>query len=332
MKMAEGFDMDTDLLRRTADLRALADIRLVTLDDGPGRGQRLLIGRNAKGVAFEIAVDRGFDVSGLSFRGTNVGWHSPTQMVFPTHDPDSEEGLGFFRNFDGFMVTCGLDQYSRPYDADVGHYNYPNLRTRRMPQHGRISTEKARLHRYVVEPGTLRIVCEGIVRQASVFGEVLELHRKITLPVFETALIIEDTITNRSFRPSDHAILYHLNFGYPFLDDGLTIAGLPEGILAEINSTPPVPQDGFGEKVDHVDFRVTPHEAPIRLHNPTCGFAVSLKYDQSALPKFAAWRAYQSGVFALGIEPRSDLRPAEGGKLGPGESRSYSLQLSFTQE
>lgn len=93
--MAEGFDMDTDLLRRTADLRALADIRLVTLDDGPGRGQRLLIGRNANGVAFEIAVDRGFDVSGLSFRGTNVGWHSPTQMVFPTHDPDSEEGLGF---------------------------------------------------------------------------------------------------------------------------------------------------------------------------------------------------------------------------------------------
>ncbi|MBB3302948.1 hypothetical protein FHT72_006373 [Rhizobium sp. BK077] len=52
----------------------------------------------AVGLGLEIAVNRGFDVAALSFMGLNIGWHSPTQMVFPTHDPDSQESLGFFRN------------------------------------------------------------------------------------------------------------------------------------------------------------------------------------------------------------------------------------------
>ena len=140
--------MDNTLLRKTADLRALADIRLVTLEDGPGRGQRLLIGRNADGIAFEVAVDRGFDVSVLSFKGANIGWHSPAQMPFPSHDPGSEEGWGFLRNFDGFLVTCGLDHFSRPGEVDISHYNHPHLNTRKMPLHGRISVEKARLLSY----------------------------------------------------------------------------------------------------------------------------------------------------------------------------------------
>lgn len=61
--------MDIELLKKTPDLRAIADIRLATLEDGPARGQRLLIARNATGIAFEVALDRGFDISSLSFRG-----------------------------------------------------------------------------------------------------------------------------------------------------------------------------------------------------------------------------------------------------------------------
>ncbi|MCA2435869.1 DUF4432 family protein [Rhizobium leguminosarum] len=323
--------MNIDLLRRSPDLRGVADVRLMTLEDGPGRGQRILVARNAVGLGFEVAVDRGFDVSALSFQGLNIGWHSPTQMVFPTHDPDSEEGLGFFRNFDGFMVTCGLDQYSRPHEIDTAHFNYPNLKTRRLPQHGRIHTEKARILCYGVDIETSTICCEGIVRQASVFGETLELHRKIIVPIFEGAFTIEDSVTNLSFRPSDHAILYHLNVGYPFLDESMKVSGLPEAVVDEINSISPVPSDDFGEKVDLVDSRVTPHGSPISLHSPSNGLTLNLDYDQCSLPKFAIWRAYQSGMFALGIEPRSDLRPSEGGQLAPGESRNYSLRLGLAR-
>lgn len=323
--------MDNTPLRKTADLRALADIRLVTLEDGPGRGQRLLIGRNANGIAFEVAVDRGFDVSELSFKGINIGWHSPAQMPFPSHDPGSEEGWGFLRNFDGFMVTCGLDHFSRPDEVDISHYNHPHLKTRKVPLHGRISAEKARLLSYGVDGETLEITCEAIVRQASVFGETLELRRKIRLAVFGSELIVEDTVTNRGFRPTDHAIMYHVNFGYPFLDETLTVEGLPDPLLSELRSNPPRPSDDFGEKVDVADSRVTPHQVPVVLRNESCNIVASFTYSQSTLPKLAVWRAYQSGVFALGIEPRTDLRSGDDGFLAPDDSRHYTLRFAVAE-
>ncbi|WEO70066.1 MULTISPECIES: DUF4432 family protein [Rhizobium/Agrobacterium group] len=159
--------MDIDLRKKTPDLRGVADIRLVTLEDGPGRGQRILIARNATGLSFEVAVDRGFDISSLSMNAINIGWCSPTQMPFPTVDPDSENGWGFLRNFDGFMVTCGLDHISRPREVDIKHYNHPHLKKVTPPLHGRIATEKARLPSYGLDEATRTIVCEGIVSQAS---------------------------------------------------------------------------------------------------------------------------------------------------------------------
>jgi hypothetical protein len=321
--------MDKNLRRKTADFRAVADIRLAALEDGPGRGQRILIARNATGVAFEVAIDRGFDVSCLSVGGINVGWHSATQMRYPASDPGSEEGWGFLRNLDGFMVTCGLDHISRPRKVNVSHYNHPHLKTKTMPQHGRIASERARLVGYGVDPASAEVFCEGIVRQASVFGETLELRRRITLPVFKSVLMINDTVINCSFRPTHHAILYHLNYGYPFLDDGLTISGLPEPLQSEIDSTPPVPDDDFGEKVDLVDSRITPHRPFLTLRNSACGLAHSLEYNQDGLPHLAVWRAYQSGVFALAIEPRTPVQPEQGSLLLPGEQRDYCLQFRF---
>ena len=175
--------MDISLRRKSPDLRGIADVRLVTLEDGPGRGQRILIARNATGLSFEVAVDRGFDLSSLSMNAINIGWWSPTQMPFPTVDPDSEQGWGFLRNFDGFLVTCGLDHISRPRAVDISHYNHPHLKTITPPLHGRIATAKARLLSYGVDEVAGTVVCDGIVRQASVFGEVLELRRRITLPL-----------------------------------------------------------------------------------------------------------------------------------------------------
>lgn len=320
--------MDIELRKRTPDLRAIADIRLVSLEDGPGRGQRLLIARNASGVQFEVAVDRGFDVSSLSLNAVNIGWHSPTQLPFQATDPNSEGGWGFLRNFDGFMVTCGLDHYSRPREADITHYNHPHLKTKTMPLHGRISTEKGRLLAYGVDLDAGAVSCEGIVRQASVFGETLELRRKITMPVFGTRLTIDDTVTNRGFRPTRHAVLYHLNFGYPFLDEDLEISGLPEKLLGDMRSDPPLPGDAYGERVDLVDSSEIAEAEGIIVRNPKLNLSVGLNYSRASLTKLAVWRAYQSGIFALGIEPRTELAE-ERPFLQADESCVSSLQLAM---
>ena len=321
--------MDSELRKRSSDLRAIADVRLVAIEDGPGRGQRLLLARNAAGIAFEIAVDRGFDLSSLSIRGFNIGWHSPIQMRFPAVDPGSEEGWGFLRNFDGFMVTCGLDHYSRPRAVDVAHYNHPHFDTKIMPLHGRIATERARLLRYGVDEGTGDIICEGMVRQASVFGESLELHRRITLPLAGTELRVDDRVTNRGFRPTRHAILYHLNFGYPFLDRDLKIAGLPFPLSEELRTDLPVPADDYGECVSVIDSADIAAGRPVSLCNPQLGISVGVNFSRRHLSKLAVWRAYQSGVFALGVEPRTeqaDDRPL----LQPGECCTHWVTISVS--
>ena len=117
--------------------------------------------------------------------------------------------MGFLRNFDGFLVSCGLDH---------------------------IAVAKARLLSYGVDEERGKIVCGGIVRQASVFGEVLEHRRRITLSIWTSELLVDDAVSNPGFRPAHHAIIYHLNFGYPFFDENLQISGLPEPILVEIRS------------------------------------------------------------------------------------------------
>ena len=317
--------MFSSLRRMTPDLRSLVDIRLVTLEDGPGRGQRLLLARNACGIAFEIAVDRGFDICQLSLGGINLGWHSAAGLRFPATDPDTENGRGFLRNFDGFMATCGLDHYSAPREVDVTHYAHPDFETRRMPMHGRISTERATLLSYQIDEEREEIVCEGIIRQASLFGEILELRRRIALPIFGNTLSISDKVTNRGYRPSRHAMLYHLNFGYPILDQSLQISGVPNDLECALRQDIPPPTDDGHQTVDLVDSKDC---GPIVLTNSDLELSVGLTFDMQALPKFALWRAYQSGVFALGIEPRT-LAPDDNPMLLPGEHRNYSMALTF---
>lgn len=319
--------MDIDLLRKSPDLRSIVDIRLMSLEDGPGRGQRLLVARNGVGVGFEVAVDRGFDLSALSMRGTNIGWHSPNQMPFPVTDPDSEGGWAFMRNFDGFMVTCGLDHFGRPEEVDISHYNHPHLQTLTVPQHGRISASRAKLSGYGVDPDTGEIFCEGIVRQASIFSETLELRRRISLPAFGTELTIEDRVINRGFRPARHGVLYHLNFGHPFLDDTFEFIGLPDPLALALAADRPVPDDGYGERVDTIESTLL-DGAGVTMRNDRLGLAVRLAFGQSALPKFAIWRAYQSGVFALGLEPKTD-RAETMPLVNPGEHCEYQVTLGL---
>src|SRR5262245_4523875 len=94
-----------DLAHRASDHSRLAGIELVTLADGPGRGVRILEARTGSGLAFRVAVDRGFDLEGLDWRGIPLGWHSPVGERNPAlHQAELENGLGFLRVFTGLLA------------------------------------------------------------------------------------------------------------------------------------------------------------------------------------------------------------------------------------
>ncbi len=328
---------DPDLAAKSPDLRALADIRLVRVEDGPGRGQRLLIARNAAGIGFEVAVDRGFDVSALSLGQVQLGWHSQNQMRFPAQLASSENGYGFLRNFDGFLVTCGLDYYGPPRRAAGDTTVSPHRAERDFPQHGEVATLQARLAGYGVDAEKGVLWCEGVVRQSGVFGDVLERHRRIELPLGGRTLTLTDRVTNCGFNPAPHALLYHFNFGYPLLDATTELTGAFGDFAARFKALPPRPEADRREIVDHL---MLPPDAEgnlrVGLCNPALGgIGVELAYRQAALPDLLVWRSYQSGVFALGIEPGTTLPRVEDGRLvgdslPPRGSRSYGVAITVT--
>lgn len=226
----------TDLFRRAAFGRAAADMRLVTVADGPGAGGRLLELRTPEGLAADIALDRGGDVLRLAWRGREIGWHGPTGAPMPWHDLDAEAGLGFLRGFDGFLVTCGLDHHGPPTTTPADAFAYPLRSQNHHPLHGRIAATKAELVAKEIDwpAGRIRVALRA--RQATVFGEVLEMDREIAVPLDRPALCIRDRVTNRGYEPARHGLLYHCNVGHPLLGEGARLTGMDgaqSAVLAE---------------------------------------------------------------------------------------------------
>jgi hypothetical protein len=181
------------------------------------------------------------------------------------------------------------------------------------------------------------IFAEGVIRQASIFGENLVLKRRVTLGVHSDVIRVADTVENEGFRPSQHAIQYHINFGYPFLDEGVQVAGdFAADFVAAFNAEDKRPTD---------DFRDYYQEAPLVFNHPTAkvvvknrrllgGTRAEVSFDRSQLPQFGIWRAFQSGVYAFGLEPALPFDPH--GQLGAvattlqaGDIRRYEIAVAI---
>ena len=64
----------------------------------------------------------------------------------------------------------------------------------------------------------------GTLREAMMFGENLRLKRRLSTALGDDAIYLEDCVTNLGHVPEYIQILYHCNFGYPFLMPGSEIA------------------------------------------------------------------------------------------------------------
>jgi hypothetical protein len=317
----------------------LADIRLLKVEDGPGRGQRLLSIRNATGVGFEIAVDRGFDLASATWRGINIGWNSANGLPWPTHPVDAEDGIGFYRNLDGFLFTCGLDHIGGAKRTTSEHFIHKHRREVFHPLHGRISGQRATLAGYGItwhetEP---TIWADAVVRQSAVFGENLILHRRIELSVFGNRLRIADKVENAGFRPTPHSILYHVNFGFPFLDQMTTIHGDIDPVAREaFDSGDKTPHPDFVDYYEAVELRSRSGTVSVEVRNDALsgGIGVRIEYLKDRLPKLGLWRAFQSGVYTMAVEPSRPAFPAEHGGAIPsilqaGDVAEYELYVTI---
>ncbi|MEO1016865.1 MAG: aldose 1-epimerase family protein [Pseudomonadota bacterium] len=341
-----------ELARHVGDFDQLFGVILLTHGDGTARGARVLQFRTGSGLAFDVNVDRCMDIASLDYRGVPLGWRSPTGPRNPwLHEADGELGLGWLRSFSGIMNTCGLDHIMAPTEESAEHYNYPHRSKVRHGIHGRIAYTPARLRGYGVDwQGDDAVLwAEGEVRQAAMFGENLLLERRIEAEVGSDSVIVHDKVTSLGFYPTPHAMLYHVNFGWPLVAAGTKL-------VAPIKATPFMvhdpsateigaieqaePQTGFSEQVYQHEVAMEPDgTVPLALVNErqgADGFGVLYEYDGKAMPALVQWQNLQEGNYVLGLEPatvkagsREDWKARdELIWLDHGDSRSYRLRLT----
>ena len=332
-----------DLLRRVGGLEQVAGVRLATLGDGAERGVRVLEFRTGSGFAFDLLVDRALDVGRCELGGRALSWESGVGFAGPWYA--EPEGLGWLRTWGGGLLTTGGLEHALFGAEDTAvQYHYPAKPTERFGLHGRIANRPARLTGYGErwEGDACILWAEGEVSQGAVFGERLLLRRRVEARVGESRLTIRDEVENVGHDRTPHMFLYHVNVGFPILDEGAALLAPASRPVARGDhdvagyTSFHGPRPGYVEEVtEHAVAAEADGTVPVAVVNRARGLGAYECFNRDQLPFHFVWRMLGEGTYVVGIEPSTNrtagrLDARERGELielEPGEIRVYNLEL-----
>ena len=327
----------SELMRRVGSWDQLAGITAAQFADGPARGQRLLEFRTGSGLRFTVLPDRGMDLGAAEWRGIPLAWHAPVGWVGPWyHEP---QGNGFLRTFGGgLLVTCGLSNVGPACD-DAGEHHGLHGRVSHLAASEVAATSWWQGEDYVLE-------ARGVVREARIFGENLVLRRSWRTRLGSDTVELADRITNEGFAPCPLMVLYHVNVGYPLVDEGARLVVRPRsqveprdhdaaaGLEEHDRGAPPTP--GFREQVFRHRLAPSPDgTAAAAWINPALGVGLRVRYRPAELPYLWQWRMLGEGTYVVGIEPANchvmgrayERARGRAAVLEPGASVDVHLEL-----
>jgi hypothetical protein len=330
----------SELLQYVGDISQIARVKPCRLAEGYEEGVLALDVTTGGGLDFTVLGSRGLDISAARFHGRSLAWRSATTDRHPAYyEP---EGLGWLRSFyGGLVVTCGLTWFGAP-GEDEG---------KELGLHGRVSnTPATNIHwEGHWEGDDYLLTVTGKVREAIVFGENVQLTRRIWARMGENRLFLEDAVENLGHKRTPHMILYHMNLGFPVVSEfsrliAPTVTAEPRDADSAVDgenfARMHLPTPDFPEKVYfHTMKPDLAGHVTVALVNPECdggtGLGVYCTYQQAELPCFTEWKMMGQGTYVVGVEPgnaRVMGRAAErkAGRLQylePGERREYHLEI-----
>ncbi|MBQ3481492.1 MAG: aldose 1-epimerase family protein [Oscillospiraceae bacterium] len=308
-----------ELLSKTGSLQQLASIR--TLSFTEGRAQTRAVELVNGPLRFTALADKCLDVAELSYRGVNFSFLSkPGLQGRNNYDTHGQEALRSIMG--GLFFTAGLENICAPCTIEGKDY----------PMHGRIRTTPAE-HlcadaRWEGEEYVLEV--RGEMREAELFGENLVLRRSLRTVFGQKSFTLTDEIENQSFRDEPLMLLYHINIGYPLLDEGTRLF-VPTGKVTprEEFSAPhaarwnvmDAPKDNEPEYV-FIHEPIPDEEGKMCacVVNDKLSLGLKISWNTENLPYFMEWKSVASGDYVLGLEPANSsvygrLRHEERGDL-----------------
>lgn len=300
-----------ELGRVFPDLMHIAGFKKLTIDDGSGRGMRLLQIDSGGGLRIDLLPDRCCDIGQVWCDNIPFGWISPMGTPVPY-------AIGANNALSGLMATCGFDHIRQP-ETDEG---------RSFPLHGNMMHMPSR----IISTDTVWNGDECLFRvkaEATQFHlnhGAIRLKRHIYVPLGGRSLVISDRVSVLS---GDLPVMamYHINLGFPTVTPKSTLS---------LNGAD-ISKDCLSEN----SIRVRPSGAPVSevelTAGPNAGVGFRLKYDGGTLPFLQTLRDAREGINVLCIEPathdrlpRKELR--ERGALVPtprGGAHVFRLEMIF---
>ena len=298
---------------RISEFAQVASLRRYTITEGRGKGLDVIDCDNGK-TRFLLNVSKACDMMQLYYKGKN--------MSFVSKNGFTKREVPFAKRFEGGMLyTCGLDSVGEREGFE---------------EHGSIHNTPAEILR--AECNEQEIVVEAVIRDTEICGKNLVLRRKITAPIGGDTVAVQDTLTNESYRDEAFCLLYHVNVGYPMLDEGARIVAdtklcQPRTPWAEKNIdtayqiTAPVPN------MEETCYYLEPKDHSVSLVNEKLGRKFTVSYSGDTLPNFLEWKSMASGDYALGLEPCTtkldDLFAYS--TIKAGETIAFSLKLTVSE-
>ncbi len=306
MKISSKIYTHDELKKRIGNIAQLGGTFHYELTEGRAKGTKAIDCNTGGGFHFTIIPDRGLDISRAYYRGINLVYLTPNGEVHPSYyDSSRFEWLRSF--FAGLLTTCGLTYLGQPGrdgDEDLGlHGRYSNTPAKRVCD----------LSRW--EKDNYKIEVTGIIEECSLFGPKLRLERKICSIMGGKYLTIYDRIENFGYNDSPFTILYHINPGFPLLNDNTYLvvsakSAEPYDEHSERNmenlKSFSGPQPGFREQnFLHSMVGDKDNYGYAAVINPDLagGLGLYIKYKIDALPYLSEWKMLAEGDYVVGIEP-----------------------------
>jgi hypothetical protein len=204
------------------------------------------------------------------------------------------------------LTGCGLLNVGGPCEAGGDTHGL----------HGRLShipASEVNTQAKWLDEKTYELTVSGKVIHSRVFGENLCVTRKISVIAGCNTINIEDSIENCGFTEQPFMMLYHMNFGWPLVNENsfITPTGhgvTPQGEVAAAGldkwDKMQLPTAGFAEQVFYHDIPADENGmAHIRLTNPDEKVRLTVSCSKAQLPYFAEWKQMGMGEYVLGLEP-----------------------------
>lgn len=298
-----------------------------------GDGMRLFEITNGKGLEMTVSPDRNGDISRLRFQGINMSYLSPCGYVAPAYYDRTESN--WLKSFTaGYLTTCGLQAVGSPC-VDEGEV---------LPLHGSIANQPAEHAYWEEDEKEIRI--HTTTKDEVIFGRKLTLRRTIAVSKEENRFSIEDEIENTGDQTEPLEILYHMNMGYPLLDEDSVITIPSAEVLPRDDHAAEdianwmhmeKPQAGYQERCYYHKFPDGKGFASI--WQPKLNIGLEISFDAKELDGFVEWKMMGVRDYVLGLEcgncypdGRDVMRRTGMLKfLKPGEKKRYRVDVALKQ-